>query len=149
MARRKILPSGRRSKFEDKIAEIFDDNEVEYEYETIQLQYEEPIRRQNATCGECGSKDLRRTGWYTPDFVLQGGGLIVETKGRFTAADRRKMLAVREAHPEERIVMLFMRDNKIHKNSSTHYSDWCMQNNIEYAVGQPLQEWMTNGKTKT
>ena len=141
MARRKVLPSGRRSKFEDKIAEELDDNGVDYEYEPIQLEYHEPLRKNLAECGDCGSTNLLRTGWYTPDFVF-ATGLILETKGRFTAADRRKMLAVIDAHPDERIVMLFMRDNKIHKNSTTHYSDWCMQNNIEYAVGHPLKEWM-------
>ena len=130
-----------RSKFEKRIAKELKDAGVKYEYEAIQLEYEEPLRRNNATCGECGSKDLRRTGWYTPDFLL-ATGIILETKGRFTAADRRKMLAVTTQHPDERIVMLFMRDNKIHKSSSTHYSDWCMENNIEYAIGHPLEEWL-------
>jgi hypothetical protein len=130
-----------RSRFERRIAKELKDAGCKYEYEAIQLEYEEPLRRNNATCGECGSKDLRRTGWYTPDFLLENG-LILETKGRFTAADRRKMLAVTTQHPDERIVMLFMRDNKIHKNSSTHYSDWCMDNDIEYAIGHPLKEWL-------
>lgn len=136
-----------RSKFERRIAKELTDAGVKYEYESIQLEYDEPLRRNNAWCGECASKDLFRTGWYTPDFILKSG-LIIETKGRFTAADRRKMFAVTTQHPDERIVMLFMRDNKIHKNSKTHYSDWCMEHNIEYAVGHPLEEWLTNGKTK-
>ena len=144
MARRKILPSGRRSKFEDKVAKELDDAGVKYEYESVQLEYREPLRKNLATCGDCGSTNLLRTGWYTPDFILSSG-LIIEAKGRFTAADRRKMLAVIEAHPKERIVMLFMRDNKIHKNSTTHYSDWCMKHNIEYAVGHPHKEWLKNG----
>ncbi len=146
MSRRKPLPSGRRSNFEDKIAKELEDAGVNYEYETIQLEYQEPLRKNLATCGDCGSSNLQRTGWYTPDFILDSG-IIVETKGRFTAADRRKHLAVREAHPDERIVMLFMRDNKIHKNSKTHYSDWCMSHDIEFAIEHPLQEWLTNGKT--
>ena len=130
-----------RSKFEVRIAKELKDAGVKYEYESIQLEYEEPLRRNNAKCGACGSKDLRRIGWYTPDFVLSNG-IILETKGRFTAADRRKMLSVINDHPDERIVMLFMRDNKIHKNSTTHYSDWCMEHDIEYAVGHPLKEWL-------
>jgi hypothetical protein len=141
MARRKIQPNGMRSKFEVQIAKELDDAGIKYEYEAIQLEYEEPLRKNLAQCGECGSTDLVRTGWYTPDFLLSSG-IIIETKGRFTAADRRKMLAVIEAHPKERIVMLFMRDNKIHKNSKTHYSDWCMSHDIEYAIGHPLKEWL-------
>lgn len=145
MSRRKPLASGRRSKFEDKIAKELDDAGVKYTYESVQLEYQEPLRKNLATCGDCGSTNLRRTGWYTPDFILSNG-IILETKGRFTAADRRKMLAVIDHHPDERIVMLFMRDNKIHKNSTTHYSDWCMRHNIEYAIGSPLKEWY-NGAT--
>jgi len=140
MARRKIQPNGMRSKFEVQIAKELDDAGIKYEYEAIQLEYQEPLRKNLAQCGECGSTDLVRTGWYTPDFLLSSG-IIIETKGRFTAADRRKMLAVIEAHPKERIVMLFMRDNKIHKNSNTYYSDWCMKHDIEYAIGHPTKEW--------
>lgn len=130
-----------RSKFEKKIAKELHEAGVDYEYEELQLEYEEPLRRHHATCGKCGSSDLRRIGWYTPDFQL-ANGIIIETKGRFTAADRRKMLAVKDAHPQYRIVILFMRDNKIHKRSNTKYSDWCMQNDFEYAIGHPHKEWL-------
>ena len=130
-----------RSIFEERVGQWLDEHGVKYEYESVQLEYEEPLRRNKARCGDCGSTDLRRVGWYTPDFILDGG-VIIEAKGRFTAADRRKMKAVIEAHPDERIVMLFMRDNKIHKNSKTHYSDWCMENNIDFAIKEPKQEWL-------
>lgn len=130
-----------RSKFEDRIAKELDDAGVKYEYEPMQLEYEEPLRRNRAACGDCGSSNLLRTGWYTPDFVLESG-LIIETKGRFTAADRRKMLAVVKGHPDKRIVMLFQRDNRIQRNSNTYYSDWCMQKGIEFAIGHPLREWL-------
>ncbi len=66
----------------------------------------------------------------------------METKGRFTAADRRKMLSVISNNPDDRFVMLFMRDNKIHKRSNTMYSDWCEQNDVEWAVGEPKEEWL-------
>jgi hypothetical protein len=140
MTRRRPLASGRRSKFEDKIAAVFDDLGVEYEYEPDQFEYDEPLRKNRASCAECGGTDLYRTGWYTPDFRLTNG-LYVETKGRFTAADRRKMLAVIEAHPDDRFVMLFMRDNKIHKNSKTMYSDWCMEHDVDFAIGEPKRTW--------
>ena len=129
MSRRKPLPSGRTSKFEDTIAKKLADAGVAYEYESIQLEYTEPLRTNLANCGDCGSSNLFRTGWYKPDFILSNG-IILETKGRFTASDRRKMLSVIANHPEERIVMLFMADNKIHKNSTTRYSDWCMGRNF-------------------
>lgn len=136
-----------RSKFERRIAKELDDEGIIYKYELYSYEYSEPLRKNQAKCADCDSTNLIRTGWYTPDFFLSNG-LIIETKGRFTAADRRKMIAVKEAHPKERIVMLFMRDNKIHKNSKTLYSDWCMQNEYEYAIGHPLKEWLRNGKKK-
>lgn len=130
-----------RSKFEKQIAKYLKARNVPFKYEEYSYEYQEPLRKNRAQCGDCGSTNLLRTGWYTPDFFLDNG-YIIETKGRFTAADRRKMLAVKEKHPKEKIVMLFMRDNLIHKRSKTHYSDWCMQNGFEYAVGEPLEEWL-------
>jgi hypothetical protein len=44
---------------------------------------------------------------YTPDFILPNG-VIVETKGHFPPEDRRKMLAVRDAHPHLDIRLCFM-----------------------------------------
>lgn len=131
-----------RSLFEERIARELDDAGIKYEYETIQLQYDEPLRKNNARCGECESTNLVRTGWYTPDFFIPRTKIIMETKGRFTAADRRKMACVIKQHPKERIVLCFMRDNKIHKNSKTMYSDWCTENGIEYSIGSPLEEWL-------
>ncbi len=132
-----------RSKFEQKIAEYLDNEGVEYEYEQYKFEYDEPLRRNRASCANCGSTDLLRTGWYTPDFFVPTTQIHIETKGRFTAADRRKMLAVRDAHPDETFVMLFMRDNKIHKRSTTYYSDWCMEHDYDFAIGQPKREWYT------
>jgi hypothetical protein len=69
-------------------------------------------------------------------------GTIIETKGRFTAADRRKMVAIQRGHPNLDIKMLFMRDNKIHKRSDTYYSDWCMENNYDFSIGEVKEEWL-------
>lgn len=131
-----------RSKFEQRIAKELDDAGVEYTYEEYSYEYDEPLRKNRSFCGQCGSTDLSRTGWYTPDFFLHSGTLIIETKGRFTAADRRKMLAVKESHPDLNIKMLFMRDNKIHKRSTTTYTQWCADNGYDCAVGHVPEEWI-------
>ena len=142
MGRRgKVRKSGKRSKFEERIAKELTDAGATYSYESIQLEYDEPLRKNLARCADCGSKDLLRTGWYTPDFVL-ASGLVIETKGYFTAADRRKMLAVKEWHHDLTIVLLFERDNKIRKNSNNHYSDWCKKNGYDYSIGTFKQEWL-------
>lgn len=131
-----------RSKFEKRIATHLFEYGIQYQYEPDQLEYDEPLRKNRSFCAECDSTNLWRTGWYTPDFLL-ATGLYIETKGRFTAADRRKMIAVKEAHPDDSIVMLFMRDNKISKRSNTKYSDWCEANGYDYAIGLPKEEWFT------
>jgi len=129
-----------RSKFERRVAKELDDAGCDYTYETYSYEYDEPLRKNQARCLDCGSSSLVRTGWYTPDFFLSNG-TIIEAKGRFTAADRRKMLAIQEEHGLD-IKLLFMRDNRIHKNSKTFYSDWCMQNGYDFAIGSPKQEWL-------
>ena len=134
------MPTKYRSKFESKVAKELKDAGVPFEYEAFSYEYDEPLRKNRASCSECGSKDLVRTGCYTPDFFLSSG-IIIECKGRFTAADRRKMLAIEETHGLG-IKMLFMRDNRIHKNSNTFYSDWCMENDMDFAIGSPKQEWL-------
>ena len=141
MPRRNVLPSGRRSKFEDRVAEDLQSRGVEFTYEEYSYQYEEPLRKNLVLCGDCGSTNLRRTGWYTPDFFLEHG-VIIESKGRFTAADRRKMLAVKDSHPDLDVKMLFMRDNKIAKNSNTKYSDWCEKNGFDYSIVELKEEWL-------
>ncbi len=140
MARRNRA-SGKRSKFEETVGVQLDAVGMPYTYETWSYEYDEPLRKNMARCDDCGSNNLVRTGWYTPDFFLSNG-VIIETKGRFTASDRRKMAAVQADHPDLDIKMLFMRDNKIHKNSKTHYSDWCMENDYDFAIGEIPASWL-------
>jgi hypothetical protein len=131
-----------RSKFERRIAKELKDAGIGFDYEKTSYEYDEPLRKNRARCSDCGSTKLLRTGWYTPDFFLHTGGVIIETKGRFTAADRRKMIAVKKEHPDLDIKMLFMRNNKLQKNSRTYYTDWCEQNGYDYAVGTFKEEWI-------
>lgn len=132
-----------RSKFERRLAKKLDEKGVNYEYEKWSYEYDEPVKQRRARCLDCGGTNLVRSAWYTPDFFISSG-FIVEAKGRFTAADRRKMLAVREFHPElaDKLVMVFMRDNKIHKNSDTTYSMWCEAQGIDYAIDEFKEEWL-------
>lgn len=142
MRRRKARADGKRSGFEVIIAGALDASGVDYQYESLVFEYTEPLRKNLAECGECGSRNLVRTGRYTPDFVL-ANGTIIETKGRFDAKDRRKMIAVRDEYTDYKFVMLFMRDNRISRRSGTYYSDWCMANEFDFSIGQLKQEWLT------
>jgi len=130
-----------RSKFEVGIAKELTKRKVGFTYETHTFKYEEPLRRNNARCADCDSVRLVRIGWYTPDFFLRNG-TIIEGKGRFTAADRRKQLAVQRDHPELDIKLLFMRNNRIDRRSTTTYADWAEKNGFDYSIGTLKEEWL-------
>ena len=92
-------------------------------------------------CDGCGGKSFTQTQRYTPDFFLSSG-VVVEAKGRLTAANRSKYKAFVEQYPEVEFRLLFQRDNPISKASKTKYSDWCNANGIEYSVGVEVpDEW--------
>ena len=78
---------------------------------------------------------------YNPDFKLPNG-IIIETKGRFVIADRKKHLLVKQQHPELDIRFVFTNSkNKINKKSKTTYADWCEKNGFKYADKEIPEEW--------
>lgn len=130
-----------RSNYEDNIAKWMEENNIAFTYETYSFEYTAPVRKNRSYCAECGAKELLHDGWYTPDFFV-GDSIIVEAKGRFTAADRRKIKAAIATVPElgDKLVMMFMCDNKLSKLAKQRYSDWCIQEGIDYVVGTELKE---------
>lgn len=131
-----------RSGFEKKVAAALDKKNVSYEYESEKLTYTIPA--------------CSRT--YTPDFIItteNGHKIYCESKGRFTAADRKKMSLVIEQNPDLDIRMLFMLDNTLSKSSKTTYSMWSEKRGIKAHVskeGEIPQEWLEekpNGKSET
>lgn len=127
-----------RSKYEANTAEFITDLKVRFKYETDKLEYTVP-------------EVVRK---YTPDFKV--GKIYIETKGRFTAIDRKKMQLVLACNPGVKILMLF--DNsriKLHRGSKTTYAAWCDKHGLYWADKSDLahitdkegfQEWL---KTKT
>lgn len=78
---------------------------------------------------------------YTPDFQLPNG-IIIETKGRFVASDRKKHLLVKKQHPELDIRFVFQNaKGRINKGSKTTYADWCVKNGFLYADKEIPYEW--------
>lgn len=117
-----------RSGLEKKVATFLDSKKVKYEYEKHVMEYVVPQSKHK----------------YTPDFVLPNN-IVIECKGRFTAADRKKMSLVMEQNPDVDVRMLFMVDNPISKGSKTLYSTWCEKRGIKYAVsraGEIPEEWL-------
>lgn len=117
-----------RSGFEVKGAKFLDEKKVEYGYETVKLKYLVPESNHV----------------YTPDFNLDNG-IILEYKGRFTPEDRKKMMLIKEQHPELDLRLVFMVDNTLTKNGKTKYSDWCIKKGYLYHVardGSLPNEWL-------
>ena len=113
-----------RSGFESKLAHQLKRSGVDFEYETLCIEYQ-------------------RLSTYTPDFILPNG-IIVEAKGVWTVEDRTKHLLVRKQHPHLDIRMVFQRaSNKINKKSKTTYAMWCEKKGIKYADKVIPKSWLS------
>ena len=131
--------SGYRSAAEEKVADHLTALSVGFSYESLKLNYEKPVRK--GKCKDCDGKKVVKVATYTPDFVLDNGR-IIEYKGRLTATDRSKLIAVRNSNPDTKIHLLFGSDNKLQKNSEKRYSDWATANGFDYAIGNPPKRWL-------
>ncbi len=100
-----------RSGLEEQVAKLLDGLGVTYDYESERVPY--TIQHH-----------------YTPDFVLPNH-VLLETKGYWDAADRRKVLAVKKDNPYLDLRMVFQSPyNKINKKSKTTYSKLCEKHDI-------------------
>jgi len=114
-----------RSKLEEKVAALFDELGVAYEYESTKIPY--VIQH-----------------IYTPDFLLNNG-VFLETKGYWDAADRRKVKAVKTLHPEIDLRMVFQAPfNTISKRSKTTYAQYCEKLSIPWTSFKNIPiDWLT------
>ena len=127
-----------RSKYERKVAAYLKSIKVKFKYEAESWEYEDKLRKNRISCADCGSSDIVQLRTYTPDFFLSNG-TVIESKGRFTANDRRIALCFPE------VKLLFMTDNKLSKRSTTRYTDWCAQKGIDCHVsykGHIPERWV-------
>lgn len=117
-----------RSKFEKDVAKFLKSLKIKFKYESKRIPYEFIAQRT-----------------YLVDFILPNG-IIVETKGRFTASDRKKHLLLKEQHPEIDIRLLFQRSaNTLYKGSQTTYGMWCDKYNIKWCDWkdtETLKRWI-------
>jgi hypothetical protein len=112
-----------RSRLEERLARWLELNDHSFEYESLKLPY-----------------TLEAV--YTPDFILPNG-VIIEAKGYFKPEDRRKMLAVRKAHPDLDIRLVFQQPhNTLTKDSKTTYADWANKHKFLWAASHNIPpEW--------
>ena len=119
------LKYGYRSGLEIKVSDYLKELNIPVLYEAIKIEWEDLMYRT-----------------YTPDFVLPNG-IIIESKGRFTVADRRKHLALQKQHPKLDIRFVFANErSKISKGSKTTYALWCEKNKFSYCHRVIPQEWL-------
>jgi hypothetical protein len=71
-------------------------------------------------------------------------GIIVETKGRFVLADRKKHLLLQSQRPELDIRFVFSNSSaKINKGSPTSYADWCNKYGFIFADKLIPESWVS------
>jgi hypothetical protein len=120
------LKNGWRSGLEEKVANTLTESGIPFTYEKTKIRYVKPASEHQ----------------YTPDFLLENG-IIIETKGLFTALDRQKHILVKRQHPNLDIRFVFSNSKqKLNKGSRTTYADWCVKNGYMYADKLIPQEWI-------
>ena len=88
------MKHGYRSGLEVRTKDYLIEHNMPFKYEEVKIEWEDLMYRT-----------------YTPDFVLKNG-IIIETKGLFSADDRRKHLAVKTQHPKLDIRFVFTSSRK-------------------------------------
>lgn len=84
---------------------------------------------------------------YQPDFRLPNG-ILIEAKGQLDIADRRKMIAVKQQHPELDIRFVFSNARcRLSRNGKT-YGDWATAAGFEWAEGAIPLSWWKEGTTE-
>jgi hypothetical protein len=118
-----------RSGLEDRLGAFLREHDVGFKYEPERIRYVVP----------------EKVGQYTPDFKIEN--VFLETKGRFTSEDRKKMLAVFRSNPDLNLLMVFPKpSNTITKRSKTTYGIWCDKNNIPWISLDDLEKLIKNNK---
>jgi len=130
--RANALKHGYKSGLEFEISERIKQTEYELRYETETLNYTIPERKAK----------------YTPDFVFikrNGATMYIETKGRWTTADRIKMKHVLQSNPGIDIRMVFQNPNqRLSKTSLTTYEAYARKLGIVHVAKKDIPvEWLT------
>jgi len=124
--RANALRHGWRSGLEEDVAKALTDAGVPFTYEEVKIKYIKPASEHQ----------------YTPDFVLDNG-IIVETKGRFLIADRKKHMLIKRQQPHLDIRFVFSNSKqKLNKGSYTTYAQWCVKNGFQYADKTIPEDWI-------
>jgi hypothetical protein len=115
---------------EERLSDQMDKVGCGYDYESIQLTYTVPAVEHK----------------YTPDFILDNG-IVIEAKGKFSAKDRRKMILVKNEHPELDIRIVFWNAKQpIYKGSKTTNAQWASKHGFPWAHRTIPNRWLQEGE---
>lgn len=124
-----------RSGLERKVAGQLGLAGIDFEYEKLKVAFTIP----------------GRTARYTPDFNCPSA-IVIETKGYFRkAADRQRLVLIKEQHPDLDLRLLFQDARKpIYKGSPTTYAKWATDHGFVWAdKGIVPAEWIKQMKGAT
>ena len=123
----RAIREGYRSGLEDLVAKQLQAAGKPFEYEPKEgkIEYTKPTTSHK----------------YTHDFVFKN--FIVETKGRFVTADRKRHKLIKDQHPDIDILFVFSNSKtRISKTSKTTYGKWCELNGFKYADKVVPDSWL-------
>ena len=124
--------TGYRSGYEKDVAESLTEAVPSARYEAATLRYE-----------------VRAWRRYLPDFLLPEQAIVIEAKGRFTAADRAKMLLIKRLYPRLDIRLLFQRHNDL-VTKNMRAGEWCTKHGFPFAKGPDIPEaWVCHRPSST
>jgi len=125
MPNKQARKHGYRSGLEHKLSTYLEEHNEPYEYESIKIEWEDLAYRT-----------------YTPDFILSNG-IIIETKGRFLTADRRKHITIKKQHPKLDIRFVFTNSrSKLRKGAKSSYAEWCIKYGFLYYDRIIPEDWL-------
>ena len=123
--RRDAIKHGYRSGLEHTISVYLTELKQKYKYETLKIEWEDLTYRT-----------------YTPDFILNNG-IIIETKGRFLSADRKKHKAIKKQHPDLDIRFVFTNSrSKLQKGAKSSYGQWRDKHGFRYYDRIIPEDWL-------
>ncbi len=126
--------AGFRSGFEAEMAGVLGKRGIVFKYEDGTIKYDAPVR--GGRCNSCGSKLVVKGRVYVPDFRI--GPIVLETKGKLDGPGRTKLLAIKASNPTLDLRLVFQRDNRIRRGSTTKYSEWARSHGFKFHVGTKL-----------
>ena len=121
-----------KSGLEEVIYNYLKDKKIHFSYEGMKIKFELPTQKKS----------------YTPDFPINNS-FIVEAKGAFNSADRKKHKLVKQQHPEYDIRFIFSNaKTKIGKKSKTTYGMWCDLFGFKYHCIQSTKKYLPDNWLK-